>query len=453
MGGGGRIVGEVGSDDNGSDTQGVGVSRTANRRFPSDPLRFTGIDLGDDQSRHLVRRAYTYKDPGDEDEQGEDDDEDDDDDDSSSDYDNDEYEHGAQLAGVNKEEALVQAALARIRRAQERGRQEVKLNKQELAALERRRKRLQEEEEARRASERKKRKQKEQRISIPLSQLAPTVTTIHKKKSSSSGSSGSKKSPASSDDDLPRHPSPASIAEMEEQEPLPPMGFFPPPNTARSRPRSSTSTTQRPPSRAMEEYESSSLHYPDGPSISSYLQTSDTTSDSRPRSSRSYLPPDDAAWASGSMSTTARSAASYSVNRPRSTLDPFMYQTEGPRAPDLTDAGAVSQRFLPSLAESQRASVVDPAAARSGRGSRRPSPGTPEETVSASDTSDPDTSDDLGNGVQIVEPPRRGGRREEIVVEEEEPVILRRSMRNKKPANSSPVKKKSSSSWGRKKKK
>lgn len=48
-----------------------------------------------------------------------------------------------QIALRDKEEALVQSALARIRRAQERGKREVKLNPDELAALEKRRKRMQ----------------------------------------------------------------------------------------------------------------------------------------------------------------------------------------------------------------------------------------------------------------------------------------------------------------------
>lgn len=47
-----------------------------------------------------------------------------------------------QVALRDKEDALAQSALARIRRAQEKGKTEVKLNKDELAALDRRRKRL-----------------------------------------------------------------------------------------------------------------------------------------------------------------------------------------------------------------------------------------------------------------------------------------------------------------------
>ncbi|ROT37190.1 hypothetical protein SODALDRAFT_360874 [Sodiomyces alkalinus F11] len=448
-----QVVGEVGEDDHDdddSDTQGVGLSSsTSNKRFVSDPLQFTGIEPGD-RAGHVVRRGYAYEDSGDEDEDEDDEDDDDEDEDASlvDSDDDDEYGDGTQLAVADKEEALVQAALARIRRAQERGKQEVKLNKQELAALERRRRRLQEEEEARRANERKKRKQKKQRIAIPLSQLDPTAT-IPKRKS--------QKSPAGSDDNLHRHASPANVVETQQRGPLPPMGYFPPPNTAaRSRPRSSTSASQRPPSRAMEEHGSSPLQhaYPPPPAGApiSHRHVSDTTS-SRPRSSRSSLPPEEA-WVphmSPASAATATATAASSGPRTRSSVDPFAFQTEGPRAPYSSGAGAVSQRHTPSPAESRRASIV-PAAARGGRGSRRPSPDRPE-TDSASETSDPDTSDDLGNGVQIVEPPRRGRRREEIIVEEE-PAPSRRSSRNKKPVNPSPVKKKSSSSsvWKKKKK-
>lgn len=48
-----------------------------------------------------------------------------------------------QIALRDKEEALVQSALARIRRAQEKGKREVKLNQDEIDALEKRRKRMQ----------------------------------------------------------------------------------------------------------------------------------------------------------------------------------------------------------------------------------------------------------------------------------------------------------------------
>ncbi|KAK1827176.1 prenylated rab acceptor 1 [Podospora conica] len=66
-----------------------------------------------------------------------------------------------QLSLAEREDALYESAMARIRRAQEKGKQEVKLTKDELAAMERRRKREDE----------KRRRRKEQRVAIPLSQL------------------------------------------------------------------------------------------------------------------------------------------------------------------------------------------------------------------------------------------------------------------------------------------
>ncbi len=92
------------------------------------------------------------------------------------------------LKDKEKEEALVESALARIRRAQARGREDVRLTQEELAALERRRDRLQNE-------ERRKRREREQRISVPISHLEPASR---------------KKRPArdTSEDSLPRHPTP-----------------------------------------------------------------------------------------------------------------------------------------------------------------------------------------------------------------------------------------------------
>jgi hypothetical protein len=98
------------------------------KRFVSDPLKFTGVDLSAKQG---ARRGYKFDDSGS------------DSDGSRSRSDDDEYMSERQIALRDKEEALVQSALTRIRRAQERGKKEVKLNPEELAALERRRKRMQ----------------------------------------------------------------------------------------------------------------------------------------------------------------------------------------------------------------------------------------------------------------------------------------------------------------------
>ncbi|ESZ97971.1 hypothetical protein SBOR_1642 [Sclerotinia borealis F-4128] len=110
-----------------TDTQGVGL-HLGEKRFASDPLHFTGIDIS---SNTRPRRGYSY----DEAERS-----------SESDSEYSDYYEGddKQLAlrGGN-EEAIVQGALAQIRRAQDKGRQDVKLTQEELDALERRRIRMQ----------------------------------------------------------------------------------------------------------------------------------------------------------------------------------------------------------------------------------------------------------------------------------------------------------------------
>ncbi|KAK8125771.1 prenylated rab acceptor 1 [Apiospora kogelbergensis] len=121
------------------------------------------------------------------------------------------------------EDELVEHALAKIRKAQAKGKQDVKLNKQELAALERRRKRVQA--EAERAA---KPKQKPQRIAVPLSQFDPSAMEVPRRRSGMSAS----------EDTLSRDPSSSSLA-VARSRPGPPVGYFPPPNASRH--RSSTS--------------------------------------------------------------------------------------------------------------------------------------------------------------------------------------------------------------------
>lgn len=394
----------------------------------SDPLQFTGIDMGD--RGQGTRRSYIYQGSDDEDDM------------TSSDYDgaggDGAYDGSVQLALQEKEEALVESALARIQRAQDRGKKEVKLSKEELAALDRRRRRI-EEEQARRASAASasgsERRRRSERFSVPIAQLEPSPEPTPRKKKKKG-----KASPAGSDDSLPRHPLPADMADDPRRQALPPMGYFPPPSATRSRPRSATSLSQRPPSRAMDERLQAPPHYA---SLPRHVSDSMGT---RPRSSRSPLPPDDAWQSNVSPASSRRSSVSRNPNR--QSMDPFMFQTENSRAPYTSGAGASSRRQLSGTLDPRRASVAAPAAARGGRGSRRPSP---DETSDAtSETSDLDSSDDHHNGVQIVEPPRRG-RREQIVVEEDPPTA-RQGSRGKKSGNSSPVKKKPVGS-GRKKKK
>ncbi|KAI8297636.1 Prenylated Rab acceptor 1 [Colletotrichum sp. SAR11_59] len=387
----GERVEELDTDENDSDIQGVGlVSR--GKRIASDSLRFTGTDLGDRTG--TSRRGYEYQ-SEDEDDSSEDDSEEDDD--SSE----DEFEiDWDQLSPMEREEALVQTALARIRRAQEKGRADVKLNKDEMAALERHKKRMAKEA---RKQERKRRKEKEQRYSIPLSQLQAPIR---------------RRSPTA-DDDLPLHPSPGTFDAVQNRGAMPPVGYFPPPNASRTRHRSSTSSSQRPPSGG-EPRGSSPFQY-------AYVGSRQASDNMSPASSTS------------------------SKSKSKAAVDPFQFQTEGSSA-----QGIVARRNVSGSTDGRRTPTV-PATSRVTR-SRAPPP----ESASSSDSSSEEsteesTSDGTGNGAQIIEPPppppqTRRGRREAIVVEEaasREPA--RESSRGKKSSNPSPSKRKPVAS--RKKKK
>ncbi|KAK0754240.1 hypothetical protein B0T18DRAFT_424660 [Schizothecium vesticola] len=119
-----------------------------------------------------------------------------------------------QLSVAEREDALYESAMARIRRAQERGKQEVKLTNEELAAMERRRKR---EDEARR-------RRRPQRVAIPLSQL---TSSFGSRRSSGQG-------------DSPPRGSSSDVSEGPKQ------GYFPP----SSRSRLTAGPGSRTPSRA-----------------------------------------------------------------------------------------------------------------------------------------------------------------------------------------------------------
>ncbi|KAI1814658.1 PRA1 family protein-domain-containing protein [Poronia punctata] len=270
-----RVVEELDSDD--TDTQGAGVATTSgSRRFASDELRFTGVDIGGSRSRN----KHAYEDS-------------DDDDDNSTESDSqattdDDTEDEAR---AEMENALVQSALARIRKAQAKGRQDVRLNKEELAALERRRKRLQAEADAKkRGSDSKPRKNKEKRVAVPLAHFDG----------------------GHPDDALPRHPSSSALVRSQGQ-PGPPIGLFPPPNAATTRSRSSTSSSHR--SSPQHPGSSSPFDYQYVSAPSNHRHTSDTTKDWRlqPSPSSPHAP------------------------------DPFAYQTEGPQAAYARSAGVNSR--------------------------------------------------------------------------------------------------------------
>ncbi|WYZ42567.1 hypothetical protein EsH8_VI_000266 [Colletotrichum jinshuiense] len=422
-----RVVEELETEVDGSDTQGVGlVSR--GKRFSSDPLRFTGTDLSDRPG--TLRRAHGYQHSEDEDD---DDDDTDESSDSSSDEDDDEDEDEEeidwdQLSPRERDDALVQRALARVRRAQERGKLEVNLSKEEMAALERRRKRL--DKEARK-QERKQRREREQRFAIPLSQFEPTSR---------------RRSPTiTAEDDLPRHPSPGTFAETQKQDAMPPMGYFPPPNSSRTRPRSATSTSQRPTSRVLGERGTSPFNYAYVNAAASQRQPSDSVN-TRPVSTSTRGPPPNLSPASSTSS----------MPRSRSGVDPFQFQTEGPGATSSTGA---SPRNVSGSTDGRRTSAAHPAG-RGGRSLRGAPPKEDSSEDSSEESSEEEsTSDDTGSGAQIAQPapppppPARRGRKEAIAAEEvasREPA--REASRGKKSANPSPSKRKPVGGSRRKKK-
>lgn len=385
------MVEELDSDD--TDTQGANLARSGNRRFASDPLRFTGVDLGRDGRQ---RRAYAHDE---EDGSTEEDTE------ASSDQDSDVDDPAA----LELDNALVHSALARIRRAQEKGKQDVKLSKEELKALERRRKRLEQEAKAKQrqasgGSDRQ--RKKEQRIAVPLSQFdAPP-------------SRNTRSAAARSDDALPRHPSPAT---MNNQGRGPPMGLFPPPSGSRTRPRSATSSSHR------QSGNSSPFEY-------NYVNTPPTqrqVSGSSTRSSSSQLPypQDDVEWR----------PASASSRDSRDSRDPFAYQTSGPRAPAIPSGAAAARQFW---AGSQGAPGYGPRGyvPVAGRGT----PGSETSSGGDGDT----TSDDLGNGAHITRSRTRTPDAA-IVVEEASPS----PERERKSKRSSPTKRKPVGGGGRRRKK
>lgn len=311
-----------------------------------------------------------------------------------------------------KEEALIQSALQRISRARAKGKADVKLNKEELAALERRRQRMQEEEERRKRgsgseSSRGKKRAKEQRIAVPLTHLEP----ISRKRGAAppnQSSPGQRPAPRHvSMGDLPDSQAPAQV--------YPPMGYFAPPSTSRSRQRSGTSS--RAPSQAREERGSSPYQH-DYPPL--WPPTGRQVSDSatRARSSRG-------------------SPYEESLSGSRTQVDPFQYQTAGTCAPP-----AGPRRYVSGPAElvyDTRRGVFPAPGAR--HASRRQSLDD-EPSEDDSETSGGSTSED--SGARVREP--RGMTRDMDTVVEMSP---ERGPSRKKP--SPPAKKKPASGGKRRK--
>lgn len=395
-----RRVEELDSEED-TDTQGVGLASTSgNTRFVSDPLRFTGINLGD---AGTVRSRRSYPHSRDEDEDDDYTSEDDDDDSENSDLEDSDGapDNQVQLALRDKEEALVEAALARIRRAQAKGKTDVKLSRGELGALERRRERLNAE------NSRKKRKEKEQRIAVPISQLEPTSR---------------KRRSLVPEDASPNPPAPAASEGNHENTTYPPMGYFPPPLTGRSRQRSGTTVSQRPPSRDpnMERSRGSSpfrysyVNYP--PSSSRQV------SDSMARASRQggLLPHEDE-WAPGSRPGSRQSQA-----------DPFLYLTAGSRVSSYGTGPAPPRRQRSRSSAGDMGSYMygpgpgafpreaTPTPASGGGSSRR---GSAEGSSGETTSEDEEEHSPGGRPAPVTRETRskRGRRRNDIVVMEDSP--------------------------------
>ncbi|KAK3393501.1 putative COPII vesicles protein Yip3 [Podospora didyma] len=304
-----RVVEEVETDD--SDTQGVGLASNAlGKRIASDPLEFTGIDLGDRSGGSRPRRNYAYQQDGD----------------STSDEDSARESggsrHSQRLSLLEREEALADSVMARIRRAQAKGKTDVKLSKEELEAYERRRRRIEDEE---------RRKRRETRIAIPISQLEPAP---RKKRHSIVG------------DSPPQQYSPGDEGL---QRPLPPMGYFPPPSSSRApRPRSGTASS-RPPSRTAVDREQSSspfsYSYVNADHASSLRHSSDPVL-GRPSSRNSQSRRDSLLSTHQSLATATSGVSASSMpdasRQPQGAVDPFQFMTTGPNSP--YHAGATATR-------------------------------------------------------------------------------------------------------------
>ncbi|KAL3417833.1 Prenylated Rab acceptor 1 [Phlyctema vagabunda] len=362
-------VEELDSDD--TDTQGVGLNYTE-KRFASDPLQFTGIDL---TSGPRSRRTYAYDESDSSEESSEESDEVGDD--------------AVQIALRDKEEALVQSALARIRRAQEKGKREVKLHQDELDALEKRRKRMQSAATAKAKKSgsasggEKRRRSDRQVVTIPLTG-EPIVRKSKSRKSEDSQS-------------LAAAQPPGMLVAGPEGPVYAPFGYYPPQSSSSrsspARPRSATNRELRGTPPPQYGYQQSGRHFSDGTRPTS----SSSSSARRPM-------PDDADWI---PTNSRRSSVSSQYN------DPFLYQTSAGHPPPIP------QQYMQPPSSSGRRNVSGPAdvayssvrrtpplSATHSSKSANSDPNLsrfrePEVPDSQESSSEEDESDDLGNGVQV----------------------------------------------------
>ncbi|KAL2072847.1 hypothetical protein VTL71DRAFT_12190 [Oculimacula yallundae] len=361
-----------------------------------------------------------------------------------------------QIALRDKEEALVQSALARIRRAQEKGKREVKLNKDELEALENRRKRMQAAAttKARKGSgssggsDRERRRS--ERISIPIGAATESLSrpssrpSSRKDKGRSSPHPGAAANPpgmlVAGPDGLAYAPlgSYPSNAIQNTQQQATPIGRNSP-----SRPRSATTQHLRgapPPIPYFTHQPSSSnRHFSEG------MRPASSSSNS----SRRPLP-DEADW--HPTSSRRSSIASSHSNSQGYMVDPFDYQISSDTPPPIPSQYVPSQLSsqahsqqqaqsqtnrrnvsnpndityssirrtppgYPPQAQAQRQSITystSNTSLRQGlrpRASRSRGPGAfDSDYEEEEDEEDEDESDDLGNGVQVFVDERESAR-------------------------------------------
>ncbi|KAM0156199.1 hypothetical protein ACHAQE_006497 [Botrytis cinerea] len=279
-----------------TDTQGVGL-HLGEKRFASDPLHFTGIDIS---SNTRPRRGYSY----DEAERS-----------SESDSEDSDYHDGGdkQLAlRGDSEEAIVQGALARIRRAQEKGRQDVKLTQEELDALERRRIRMQAAAAAKAAKKGSsgsgaEKKRRSDRKTVDIASLMDPKPASDPKKRKSKRKSGSSSHSAAA--------GPGILVDGPDGPSYTPIGGYHPSDRGTSRSRSSARHGHSPPG--------TSRHFSDG-----MRPTSHNNSPRRPL-------PEEESWHSTNSKRTSLSSQ-YHV------ADPFDYQVTADQPPPVPQQYAQS---------------------------------------------------------------------------------------------------------------
>lgn len=400
---------ELDSDDD-TDSQGVGLN-FGEKRFHSDPLHFTGYDLATTKAR----KPYAFAEQESES--------------ASSEEDSENTERGGvvalQVALRDKEDTLVESALRRIRRAQEKGKGDVKLRQEEVDALERRRKRMQSAATAKAKKEgsssggsggEKRRRREENMVTIPLA--PPATEPVGRKKKKSSRRSDDETQPHAAN-----HP-PGMLFAGPDGLTYAPVGYYPPqapsgrssPGRSPGRPRSYTAQSRgAPPPPASNNQTNGTRHYSDG----MRPESSSSSSSRRPL-------PDEEHW------RPVRSRRSSNASPQPYAADPFEYQLPSESPPQvsqkymqqqsgrryLTGPSEVSyasvRRSLPGYPASARAPSDPPVRTRGSRHERD------ELASTSSDTEDSDSSGRHGAKVYVEEP---------VVIEKEE----------KKPVSRKPV--------------